>query len=200
MVSRDQYLKEIFPQPPLTGFKRQRNLRHHLVRAQVPKEAPKYPKRELKGMKKCHKVYCRICPFISETKKIKIDTKSEWHINKPLDCNARNVVYLIQCTKENCTEPRYIGETKRHLRHRLAEHLGYIANNMANMATGAHFTQPGHSANNLKITVIEKVKKESDQYRKEREEYFIRKFNTFHSGMNKKIWRGVIEWGGFSQF
>ena len=64
----------------------------------------------------------------------------------------------------------------------------------------ADLTQPGHRANNLKITVIEKVKKESDQYRKEREEYFIRKFNTFHSGMNKKIWRGVIEWGGFSQF
>ena len=36
MVNRDQHLKEVFPVPPLTGYKRQRNLRDMLVRAKVP--------------------------------------------------------------------------------------------------------------------------------------------------------------------
>ena len=73
------------------------------------------------------------------------------------------------------------------MRHRLAGHRGYIVNKVTSTATGAHFTQPGHSVNDLRITVIEQIKKQSDQYRKEREEYYIRKFNTYHKGMNQKI-------------
>ena len=186
MTTRDQYLKEVFPQPPLTGFKRQRNLRDHLIRAQVPKEPDRYPSRNLKGMKKCHKVYCRACPYINETKKHKIDRKNEWHINKPLTCNAFNVVYIIECTKENCTENRYIGETKRNLHFRLAEYRGYVVNQVTTQATGAHFNKPGHSVENLRISVIEQIKKQSDLYRKEREEFFIRKFDTVNRGMNQK--------------
>ena len=46
-------------------------------------------------------------------------------------------------------------------------------------ATGEHFTLPGHSISNMKMTIVERVKKNDDQYRKEREKYFIDKFNTF---------------------
>ena len=39
----------------------------------------------------------------------------------------------------------------------------------------------------MKITAIEQIKKKNDsEYRKEREEYFIRKFNTVYKGMNRK--------------
>ena len=31
----------------------------------------------------------------------------------------------------------------------------------------------------MKVTIVERVKKNDDQYRKEREKYFINKFNTF---------------------
>ena len=79
---------------------------------------------------------------------------------------------------------RYIGETKRHLRYRLAEHRGYIQNKQTEKATGAHFTLPGHSVANLRITVIEQVKKESDIYRQEREKFFINKLNTFYGGFS----------------
>ena len=47
MVSRDIYLKEIFPVQPLTGFRRQPNLR-----AVVAKGPERYPKRNQFGMKK----------------------------------------------------------------------------------------------------------------------------------------------------
>ena len=52
--------------------------------------------------------------------------------------------------------------------------------------TGAHFNLPGHSLADMKATIIEHVKKQSDIYRKERENFFIRKFNTFHAGLNKR--------------
>ena len=52
-------------------------------------------------MKKCKK-FCRACPFILETKRINIDRENSWNIEQNLDCNTSNVVYMIECNKENC--------------------------------------------------------------------------------------------------
>ena len=35
MTNQDQHLKEVFPEPPMTAYKRQANLRQYLVRAKV---------------------------------------------------------------------------------------------------------------------------------------------------------------------
>ena len=43
---------------------------------------------------------------------------------------------------------------------------------------------PGHSEANINFTVIEKVKTTDTKYREEREQLFIRLFNTFYSGLN----------------
>ena len=93
---------------------------------------------------------------------------------------------MIECTKENSIENRYIGETKRNLRFQLTEHRGYVVNKVTTQATGAHFNKAGHSVENLRISVIEQIKKQSDLYRKEREEFFIRKFDTVNRGKNQK--------------
>ena len=95
------------------------------------------------------------------------------------------MVYLIECDKNNCRE-RYIGETGGIFKFRLDEHRGYINNKDECQATGAHFNLPGHSLANMKATIIEQVNKNSEQYRKEREHFYIRKLNTFHKGMNKQ--------------
>ena len=94
---------------------------------------------------------------------------------------------MVECQKANCKEPRYVGETKRLLKHRLAEHKGYVNNKITSQATGAHFNSPGHTLSDLKIMILELVKYRDTAYRKEREEYFIKKFNTFYEGMNKQI-------------
>ena len=54
------------------------------------------------------------------------------------------------------------------------------------ITTGEHFNLPGHSLADLSVTAIEQAKVNSLLYRKEREEYFIRLFNTFNKGINKK--------------
>ena len=53
-------------------------------------------------------------------------------------------------------------------------------------STGKHFNSPGHSLADLIITVLDKVEKSDDLFRKEREKYFIRKFNTFYRGLNRQ--------------
>ena len=66
------------------------------------------------------------------------------------------------------------------LKFRLAGHRGYITNKVTSKATGAQFNLPGHSLANMKISVIEQPKQRNSSYRKEREKYFINKFNTYY--------------------
>ena len=72
MVCQDPYLSEVFPEPPLTAYKRQRNVRDHLIRAKVPSDPKLHPQRRQRGMKKCGKD-CSACPFIREVKSLKMN-------------------------------------------------------------------------------------------------------------------------------
>ena len=72
------------------------------------------------------------------------------------------------------------------MKHRLAEHIGYINNQVSSVSTGEHFNLPGHSLANIKITILEQVKKNDILYRKEREKYLINKFNTYYQGLNRE--------------
>ena len=185
MVAQDSYLAEVFREPPLTAFKRQKNLRDFLIRAKVPKIPRTHQERQLKGMKKCGKM-CTACPYVKEGKSIKIGNK-EWRIDSRVNCNSYNIIYLLVCKKEHCKEKYYVGQSKRIMKFCLADHRGYIVNHDIKKATGSHFNAPGHSLSDLSMTVIEQVKKNDIFYRKERERYFINKFNTLQAGMNRQI-------------
>ena len=181
MGNQDSYLNGVFKEPPLIAYRRNQNIRGHLIRARVAKY--QRPKRYIKAMKKCGS-NCTSCPYIKEGKSLKINN-SKWTITKQLDCNTYNLVYAIFCTKENCKEV-YIGETKRMLRSRVAEHRGYVSRGETNQPTGAHFSKPGHSLADLKVSVIEHTRGRGTEYRKEREHYFIRRFDTYYRGMNNQ--------------
>ena len=71
-----------------------------MIKATVAR-ANKYPKRNQRGMNKCNKQECTACPYIRETKELKINGV-KWRINKKLDCNNYNVVYGIICKKDKC--------------------------------------------------------------------------------------------------
>jgi hypothetical protein len=181
MCSQNPNLAEVFDEPPLTAYKRQKNIRNYIVRAKVAPKLRPYPRRQLNGMAKCEKS-CIVCPFIKVGKHIKAKTFT-WSINTPVNCHSRNIVYMIQCIKENC-QLRYIGESERSLYDRLSEHIGYIRTNKE--ATGEHFNTEGHTLGDMRATIIEKVKSQDPLYRKEREAHHIRRFNTFFKGINKK--------------
>ena len=183
MTSQDPYLREAFPQPPLLAYKRQKNISDFLIRAKVPEIPRIYPKRKINGMKKCNKP-CLICPYIMKGKTIKGDTFT-WNISNEVNCHTQNIVYLIECNIANCKK-RYIGETHKELHDRICEHLGYIRTKKLEKPTGNHFNSPGHSMANMTVTILEKVRKTEWQYRKEREKYLIRKFNTYYCGLNLK--------------
>ena len=72
------------------------------------------------------------------------------------------------------------------LKQRLADQRGYVTNNVTSTPTGEHFNLPGHSLANLYITVIKQTARKKTEYRKERESYLIRKFDTFYNGLNRQ--------------
>ena len=104
-MTQDPYLKEVFPEPPLVAFRRQKNIKDFLVRAKVPANKTR-PHRNLNGMKKCTQ-QCTACPYIKEGTEIK-GCKFKWNISKNVNCETRNCVYMIECQKDYCKE-RYIG-------------------------------------------------------------------------------------------
>ena len=86
MVSQNPYLAEVYPEPPLTAYKIQRNIRDSIVRARVPPPLSQYPRRQINGMKKCERG-CIICPFVKEAKHVKGNTFT-WSINNQVNCHT----------------------------------------------------------------------------------------------------------------
>ena len=184
MISQDNHLKEVFPNPPLVAFKRQQNIKEKVIRARVPKIVSNYPQRKKNGMKKCAKITCASCPYIKSGSKIQ-GKHFTWKLTKEFNCRSKNVIYMVECKKDKCKQ-RYIGETERLFKDRINEHIGYVKNRNENMARGKHFNQPGHTVSDMTFTVLEKVKKTDTLYRKEREKHLIQKFNTYHDGLNRR--------------
>ena len=81
---------------------------------------------------------------------------------------------------------QYIGETERSLQERFSEHKHYVTSKQTTKATGFHFNQPGHSISDMQVTILEKVHSLDPLMRKEREDLYIRKFNTKYKGLNKR--------------
>ena len=94
-------------------------------------------------------------------------------INAEVICQDSDIIYLITCL--HCKE-QYIGETKHKLSVRFGQHQGYVRRR--EQATGKHFSGRGHDILDMRITILEKLHKNDENYRKERESMWIRKFNT----------------------
>ena len=180
MVGSYPHLKDAFPLPPLVAYRRPQNIRDKIVRSKIP-GTPIRAKRIIPGMKKCNN--CIICPFVRESKTVQSTaSKCTVEINRPVNCQTRNILYCITCTK--CSL-QYIGESERTLKERFSEHKGYVVNSKLTKATGEHFNQKGHKVSDMSVTVLEKIFSSDPAVRKEREKYFIAKMNTKYKGLNK---------------
>ena len=124
-------------------------------------------------------------PFVRCGKTIKATaTNFVVEVNKAVDCNTKNVIYCIECSKPGCHQ-QYIGQTQNSLKERFNQHKGYVRNEKLAKATGFHFNQTGHQISDMQVTIVEKVFNRCEFFRKRRESLYIQKFNTKHKGMNR---------------
>ena len=178
MTANDQYLKEVFPLPPLVAYKRPPNIKDKLIRSKVPPQTSLRPQRVIPGMTKCNN-----CP-IQTGKTVKSTANNfKTEINRPVNCQTRNILYCITC--DRCSQ-QYIGESERTLQDRFSEHKGYVNNSNQSKATGEHFSKNGHKILDMQVTIIEKIFSSVEAVRIEREKHFIEQMNTKHKGLNRK--------------
>ena len=97
---------------------------------------------------------------------------------------------MIQCTK---CKIQYIGETKRRLSDRFAEHRSAVEKAFAQReidqpaADSGHFTLPGHSLNNQELIPLELINSNRDAIHKAREAFLIYKGKSLEpSWMNRR--------------
>ena len=186
MVNTDPYLREVFPAPPLTAYKVNRNLGTFLIRARIPRPAPIRDYRVKNGMHRCKKNLrgCPVCYFVLETRMMKATaTDAIVEIRGDLNCQTSGIIYCITCKK--CMM-QYIGTSKLTAQARLSQHAGYIRNKHLNQPTGKHFNGRGHSLSDMSFVILEKVFSKDVLLREERESHYIRLFNTKYKGMNNK--------------
>ena len=140
---------------------------------------------------KCKKRVCQCCLYIHETSSFgQHDSELEFPIWGKLDCQSKDIIYIIQCKK--CNE-QYIGETERSLSARLVGHLSDIRH-LRNKPVAEHFNgNCWPHEENMTIYPISAnrnyiSKQQSKARRLKMEAHWIRELDTQEPrGMNRKL-------------
>lgn len=149
----------------ISAYRRHKNLKDWLVRAELPSLHWEKPLKKQKHFEKPQ--------FITNN-----TNKTIFKISQDFNLKTKNCVYIISC--EKC-RLQYIGETKNSLHTRLTQHLHNIKNKKEmNTLLVKHFIQ--HGVQYLRIAGVEGNVCWSDVVRKRRERYWIFAMGTKDPG------------------
>lgn len=180
---------EAFGAPPLMSFKRDRNLRDSLVRADIGPQ--KIASRQgtflptKMGNFPC--LHCSCCNNLT-----KGDTffhplsGRKFQIKQRFTCTSSYVIYMITCPCGIC----YIGETTQEIKCRIIQHKSTIRRALTDLPVPAHFIEKGHTVSQLRYRVIDGIPRsrrggDRQQALKKRELFWIYSLDTlFPKGMN----------------
>ena len=154
----------------MVAFRKPKSLSDYLVRARFASG----PKDEVKGTWKCNSNRCQICNFLCLGRVFQSNkTGKEFTIIYTLNCNSKNVVYLITCKKCGI---QYVGSTTTAFRTRFNNHKSRV-NAHVNLSSGnkekddvlyRHFHSQGHfGLEHMSIQLIDWVKGERELRDKE---------------------------------
>ena len=131
----------------ISAYKVGRNLGKILTRS-------KLPPRTDGSYEACYDSRCMACQHADDSEIFMSTTnKKTFYYSQRNNCATKNCIYLITCRK---CKMQYVGETSRELRQRLTDHRSCIKRKVQT-PIGIHFNKPGHSAKDLKITIIESL-------------------------------------------
>ena len=170
ILREDSRTSKIFNKPPLKAFRRAKNLKDLLVRNSLPRNLP----HQSPGTFPCNRTVCRTCPHVNSSSTIETP-KGHVYITGHFSCITEHVVYCLSCTK--CPSIVYIGETGRRLADRFREHRRDIINGRNDLPVPAHFNQPNHTLEDMKVAVL-KAGLANQEYRKKQEMRLIFKYGT----------------------
>ncbi|KAI8495640.1 hypothetical protein Bbelb_266120 [Branchiostoma belcheri] len=192
LVQLSSRTRDIFQDPPLVAYRRNKNIKDMLVRARISKENRNFFLKFVpSGSFPCEKNRCTNCAFVKKANNFKSHRTGKCYaIRTHINCQSKNIVYLIQCKKCGV---QYVGETKQTLANRLNGHRSAINTcTKKDTPVSAHFNQTHHSMGDLEILGIEKLcytgnEDLTRQRRLQRESYWIHQLRTLHpDGLNQE--------------
>ena len=101
MTMVDPQLQEIYPEPPLIAYQRQKTVKDFMIRARIQNSRNEIC--TYKGQQ------CHACPYVRETKEIQ-SKKYTCKKNLSVNCGYCHIVYLIECSTDICPM-KHVGET-----------------------------------------------------------------------------------------
>ncbi|XP_019616014.1 PREDICTED: uncharacterized protein LOC109463602 [Branchiostoma belcheri] len=179
--------RDIFKDPPLIAYRRNKNLRDSLVRARIPKENKNFITKNIpSGSYPCGRK-CLTCTYVRKSKDFHSHrTSRRYNIRAHITCRTKNIIYMIQCKKCGM---QYVGETGQTLANRLNGHRSSIKTDK-DTPISAHFNQPNHTVADMEVIGLEKLaygrtEDITRQRRLQRESYWIHQLRTLHpEGLN----------------
>ena len=174
-------VKQVLGDMPMVAFRRPKNIRDHLVRAKINTNRTKHP-----GTSKCGHGGCRICrDHMPETNTFTSTvTGITYKIHQKLNCNSKNVIYLLTC--KTCGI-QYVGETRTRFRERMNNHKSAI-NNAYDNSVARHFNSPGHTLLSLEMLPIDHNPHWTDYERATKEKFWMRQLCTLPGqGLNDRV-------------
>ena len=147
VLHRSDRMKEVFDEPPIVAFRRDKNLCDTLVHGKTNKAI------KVVGTSAC-KANCELCGMISDHPIMDTMFQTSFNVVCDVHCELRNVVYAISCKR--CNSVVYVGETERQLKERMKEHLRDVRLDK-DKPINEHFSRSGHSHTDLQFSVLKKM-------------------------------------------
>ena len=153
------------------------NLKKILTRARFTTD-PRAEDQQNK-VRKCSDLKCEACKELQAGSHVKLgkgNNKTPFKIKAKMDCSVRDFIYVITCN--GCKE-QYIGESGDTLRHRASVHRNQILHpRYRKLYVSKHISLCAIAKNPMfSICPFFKLYHQDEIFRKEKEDYFIRKFN-----------------------
>ena len=172
LLHMSERCKQAVRDVPMMAFRRPKSLRDHLVCATLrPLECNKEGSR---GTHNCASSRCEVCKYLTVGESFASHTTgTRYTINHRLDCNSRNVVYLMNC---KVCGLQYVGSTTTKFRLRFNNHKSRLrahskmsaARKESDDLVYKHFHGHGHHGlQDISIQLIDKVNVKEDLIAKE---------------------------------
>ena len=176
VLHRSSKMRDVFKDPPIVAFRRDKNLSDVLVHGKTNKA--------LKSTRLNCKPGCGNCSIISRETVSDTSHQNKYTPVSDINCQSRNVIYGIICT--SCKSTVYVGETERQLRERMTEHLRDVRLRR-DKPINVHFNQGEHSQLDMGFVVLEKLYNAERTERQLREGLWIKELRTVRpDGCNVK--------------
>ena len=171
VLYRSSRMREVFKEPPIVAFRRDKNLCDTLVHGKTSGA--------LRSTRTSCKTHCENCRLLSRDEISDTSCQVTYSPVQDITCHIRNVVYAIICTK--CRSTVYVCETERELRERMTEHLRDVRLRK-DKPINFHFGEKGRTQHDMAFTVLEKVYAAERIERQLREGLWIKKLSTVRPG------------------